>query len=221
MRLKRLRIGEFKNLKDIEITFAYPYTVLVGQNGSGKSNIYEALVAIFDSLECRRVAPFKYELEYDCRDWSIRIDSDPGRPGQKSLFYVFGAGLDNTERPLSPGHFHRLARDPDGGLLPELVFGYYSGFCERFRKPFEKHRYAYTRRVRRLDQEQVPARRFLYGSLRYADLLLVALWAHQLREEARSSPAMTPVPAICVSLQPGSKNWWSKPVRRAARSSAS
>jgi predicted ATPase len=187
MRLKRLRIGGFKNLKDIEIAFAHPYTVLVGQNGSGKSNIYEALVTIFDSLECRRVAPFKYELEYDCRDWHVKVDSDPQRSGRQTLFYVYAPGLDNADKPLTPGHFHRWARDPEGGLLPELVFGYYSGFCDRFRKPFEKYRRSYTRRARRLDQEQVPSRRFLYGSLRYADLILVALWAHQLRDGGRSA----------------------------------
>ena len=187
MKLKRLWIGEFKNLKEIEVTFAHPYTVLVGQNGSGKSNIYEALVSIFDSLECRRVAPFKYELEYDCRDWHVRIDSDPARLGQKAYYYVRGLGADDTERALRPSHFHNRARDIYGGLLPELVFGYYSGFCERFRKPFAKHGRSYTRKVRRHDQGQVPSRRFLYGSLRYTDLLLVALWAHKLREGGRST----------------------------------
>lgn len=187
MKLNRLRIRGFKNLNDVEITFAHPYTVLVGQNGSGKSNIYEALVSIFYSLESRRVVPFKYELEYDCRDWQVRIESDPSRAERQPLFYVSGLGMDGGYALLSHGQFRRRARDPNGGLLPELVFGYYSGFCERFRKPFDKYRHSYTHMVRRLDQEQVPARRFLYGSLRYADLILVALWAHQLREGGRST----------------------------------
>jgi predicted ATPase len=206
MKLKRLRIGEFKNLKDVEINFAYPYTVLVGQNGSGKSNLYEALVSIFDTLECKRIAPFKYELEYDSREWHIRIDSDPQRSGQKTLFYVCGSGLDDVAKPLSPGHFHRRARDSKGGLLPELVFGYYSGFCERFRKPFDKYRRSYTRRLRRLDQEQVPSRRFLYGSLLYADLILVALWAHQIRNGERSAIlealGISAVVKVTLALQP-------------------
>ena len=187
MKLNRLHIGEFKNLKDIEITFAYPYTVLVGQNGSGKSNIYEALVSIFDSLECKRIAPFRYELEYDCRDWHVRIDSDPDRSEQKTLFFVIPSGPDHPQKLLTPGHFYRLARDPDSGLLPELIFGYYSGFCDRFKKPFEKYRRSYTRKVREPDKGKVPSRRFLYGSLDYADLLMVALYAHQLQEGGRSA----------------------------------
>ena len=122
MKLNRLHIIKFKNLEEIEINFEYPYTVIVCQNGSGKSNIYEALVTIFDSLECQRVAPFKYELEYDCRDWHIRIDSDPDREKQKTLFFVEAPGLDNTDRPLTPGHFHKERSVYGLRLIPYFVY---------------------------------------------------------------------------------------------------
>ena len=49
MRLKRLWIDGFKNLNDFEIDFndKEGITVLIGNNGSGKSNVLEAISAIF------------------------------------------------------------------------------------------------------------------------------------------------------------------------------
>ncbi len=53
MRLDKLRIGQFKNLRDVHIDFdeTSPYTVLVGGNGSGKSNLIEAIAWIFRNLD--------------------------------------------------------------------------------------------------------------------------------------------------------------------------
>ena len=43
MKIRRLHIGNFKSLIDVEINEPNPFTVFVGPNGSGKSNIFEAL----------------------------------------------------------------------------------------------------------------------------------------------------------------------------------
>ena len=53
MRLDELTIGEFKNLRDLRVDFdeGSPYTVLVGENGAGKSNLIEALSLIFRNLD--------------------------------------------------------------------------------------------------------------------------------------------------------------------------
>lgn len=82
MRLDKLTIGsakegdaqKFKNLKDVTINFDEKewVTVLIGWNGTGKSNVLEALAQIFrDLISKQRVPAFSYKLEYRCRDHRI------------------------------------------------------------------------------------------------------------------------------------------------------
>lgn len=69
MRLLKLKVKGYKNLKDIDIDFSKTdgKILLVGKNGSGKSNLLEVLSAIFSSIynEESNVTPiFDYDLEY-------------------------------------------------------------------------------------------------------------------------------------------------------------
>src|SRR4051812_11023252 len=75
MRLDEVTIGEFKNLRDLYVDFdeGTPYSVLVGENGAGKSNLLEALTIIFRNLDLELKAPFDYALKYFCRDRQVRI----------------------------------------------------------------------------------------------------------------------------------------------------
>lgn len=52
MRIKSLWISEYKNLKDFTIEFdtSSPLNIIIGANGSGKSNFLEALALIFKDL---------------------------------------------------------------------------------------------------------------------------------------------------------------------------
>lgn len=67
MKLKYLWIDEYKNLTDFKLNFQENngLTVIIGNNGSGKSNILEAISAIFYSIFNSKVAKFKYRLEYE------------------------------------------------------------------------------------------------------------------------------------------------------------
>ena len=72
MRLLKLKVKGYKNLKDIDIDFSNTdgKILLVGKNGSGKSNLLEVLSAIFSSVynaENNVTPPFKYDLEYKIR----------------------------------------------------------------------------------------------------------------------------------------------------------
>ena len=61
----------------IDFDEASPMTVLVGRNGTGKSNILEALTIIFRDLDLEVSTPqFNYELEYTCRGHRITVDAD-------------------------------------------------------------------------------------------------------------------------------------------------
>lgn len=52
MKLQRLHIKGFRNIDDLDLDLSDQngLSVLIGNNGSGKSNILEAVVAIFASL---------------------------------------------------------------------------------------------------------------------------------------------------------------------------
>src|ERR1700676_1081079 len=84
MKLRKLEISEFKNLRDFIIEFEQTLTtVLLGQNGTGKSNLLEALIIIFRDLDLGESPAFKYKLTYECRQQEISIDADPARSKSK------------------------------------------------------------------------------------------------------------------------------------------
>ena len=53
MRITKLSIKKYKNLEDFswELNPDYPVAVIVGKNGSGKTNLLEAIITIFQDLQ--------------------------------------------------------------------------------------------------------------------------------------------------------------------------
>lgn len=136
MRLSRLFVKNFKNLRDVEIKFdsATFSTVIVGRNGSGKSNVLEALVLIFRGLDLQEPVPFPYELEYECRGHLVRIEA----LDNKATYHVKPNGSDEWGL-LSKKAFHDPSVRGFRPYLPAHVFGYYSGPSNRFEEHFNKH----------------------------------------------------------------------------------
>ena len=66
MKIKRLWINTYKNIKEQNIEFYLNDSnvhVLVGKNGSGKSNVLEALSSVFSSIYINPNSPeFAYEI---------------------------------------------------------------------------------------------------------------------------------------------------------------
>src|SRR5689334_13718194 len=85
MRLDRLRIPGYRNLRSFEIDFdeSQPTTVLLGRNGSGKSNLIEAIVEIFRELELGRAPEFDFSLTYGCQGHSIIVTHDQSKPSRR------------------------------------------------------------------------------------------------------------------------------------------
>jgi len=85
MRLKRLKIGNeiegrgYKNFKNTTIEFESEsnYCTFIGLNGSGKSNLLEAISKIFRSLylieDTSERLDFDFEIDYQI---SIILDDD-------------------------------------------------------------------------------------------------------------------------------------------------
>ena len=86
MRLKRLWIDGFKNLNNFELDFSSSdgVTVLIGNNGSGKSNVLEAISALFASIYLDQLdqITFKFEIEYSINNFDVKITKK-----REPLFY--------------------------------------------------------------------------------------------------------------------------------------
>lgn len=172
MKVDKLHIrSRFKNLENVKVDFDEDHlmTVVVGRNGSGKSNVLEALVAIFRNLDLGEAPPFSYELVYRLGEphnpnqrserWlEITIDADPARGTTAKQYQVqvrdllADDALDDMFGEKTSGNaipFSKLKRDKEGKApyLPNYVFAYYSGPSDRLENHFKKHRTDFYRRL--------------------------------------------------------------------------
>ena len=132
MRIEKLWIEDFKNLKDFSIAFDTHYmnSVLIGHNGTGKSNLIEAIVTIFKDLDLGNVTPFNYELLYSCRNHKIQIISSNSKKHPSIT-------VDGKKMSLS-----KFCKVSDRKYLPKHVFAYYSGPGNRLETLFDDHQSA-------------------------------------------------------------------------------
>ncbi|WP_417799018.1 AAA family ATPase [Terasakiella pusilla] len=171
MRIDWLKIGSFKNLKDFQIDFDERElsTVLIGENGTGKSNVIEALVTIFRDLDLEDRTEFSYAIAYQCH--GCRIEIDNSLVGKTLSFAVDGKSVSRPD-------FNRNKSD----YLPDNVFGYYSGASRRLEQLFDPHQIRYYRRVispdsEKDDVEAIDLRRLFYCRSSYGQLALLTYFA--------------------------------------------
>lgn len=153
MRIDWFWLDNYKNLSDLTINFSQDHliTVLIGRNGTGKSNVLEALTIIFrDLLMAERIPSFKYRIAYEIRDRWVFVDADPDR---KSPYRAKTISKDDQPEPYPVGAlFEDLKGElisrtklvgEDSMYLPRFLFGYYSGESERMREVFRKYLKSY------------------------------------------------------------------------------
>src|SRR5882724_7807751 len=139
MRLDRVYIDGFKNLKEAKVDFdeSRLTTVVIGQNGAGKSNLIEAIVDVFHCVDLnRRVRSFRYEIDYRIDGKSMRLSNLTGRPS----INCDGQALSRTEFDEHKSRY-----------FPDLVFGYYSGDSRRLERLFDDHQRQYYDVIKRND----------------------------------------------------------------------
>lgn len=168
MKLDKLWIKGFKNLKDFTIDFdeEQKTTVLIGHNGTGKSNLIEALVIIFRDLDLGRPPNFAYRLDYLCRNYRVQIEADPdGSP--RYLFSVDGERITQT----------KFFKDPDRTYLPNNVFAYYSGPSGRLESYFDTHQRKFYREL--LAGNDEPLRPLFYARLIHSQFVLLSFFSFE------------------------------------------
>lgn len=168
MRLDKLTIGsakdskthQFKNLKNVTIDFDQDHwvTVVIGWNGTGKSNVLEALAIIFrDLIRKKRMPDFAFQLAYRMGTGEsvrhIHIDADPDREKEQFTIHVATDAQARGKGTLIPsiegdetvsalrGKAIKLTAflSADAQYLPRYVFSYYSGESPRMQDVFEPY----------------------------------------------------------------------------------
>jgi predicted ATPase len=167
LRLNRLSIPSYRNLRAFEINFdeSQPTTVLLGRNGSGKSNLIEAIVEIFRELELGGVPAFAYQLDYVCRGRAVKIDADPTRTGKRLEIVVDGKATTQAA----------FQKDLDT-FLPRFVFAYYSGWSSRLERHFDRPTRKHYDSILKARDSDLPLRRLFFCRKEYSQLVLLAFF---------------------------------------------
>lgn len=154
---------------ELEAGIEFAPFVCAGRNGSGKSNLLEALAAIFYQLELQRIRRnfLPDVFEYDPIDNPEGIQEHEGTPNAYELEYLIEVPQ-AYRQPNGPNHAHvQVLKEPDRSprlawinnesfvtdgfstltyeerdfLLPDYVLGYSSGENEVLSLPFFKLRF--------------------------------------------------------------------------------
>lgn len=127
MKLEYLEIEEFKNLKNFRINFNQDsiLDLIIGKNGSGKSNLLEALIEIFGKLEKNELTDFKYKIKYRLHNETIEIINW----GEVKFL------RENKE----------LKKSEIGRFIPFILY-YYAGLDSRLNSFFIKTKTAYKKK---------------------------------------------------------------------------
>ncbi|MCP4896366.1 MAG: AAA family ATPase, partial [bacterium] len=104
MKLRRLWIDRFKNLRNCEVTFKQPslLSAVIGENGSGKSNLVEALLQILVDVYFEKPSLFDFDFEYEAQGRDVRLSACNRK---------LKCEIDGQDMPI--GHFARRLRDGD------------------------------------------------------------------------------------------------------------
>lgn len=167
MRLKSVFISQYKNLHNFHLGFDGDsfIDVFVGKNGSGKSNLFEALIEIFRHLTEFGRPDNSIEFEY-----TVTYEID----GEETLIEWKGGKLkinDEIDRKT-------LGKTP----LPDNVLIYYSGHNTTVPGLVERYETAFRKRIRGANFED--SRRFIGIGPEYKSLLLAVLLAQSKGNKA-------------------------------------
>lgn len=157
MRIKYLHINsEFKNLNNFRIEFDSPsfLDVIIGKNGTGKSNLFEAIIEIFRCLSNKKlVLGFDYEIAYQIRDKNVIIKSTNNK------LEINGKDVKSIESIY----------------LPDNIIVYYSGHNPRVFSLVSEYEASYKAKIK---GEEVKDLRLLFGlGSKHRNILLLLLLA--------------------------------------------
>ena len=182
MKINRLFVPVYKNVTVNLELHADQITLLVGQNGMGKSNLLEILLLIFDELYQLKAKgkraekqPIHYEIEYECRGRNFAITKMTDKHNFSEYSYRNDGSI--TAWPVD-------IREME---LPNQIIGYYSGENKRIRMLVEKHIKSEERSKRIMyskdNEEASKPRKLFFAENRHSMLVLTTLLLYKNHHE--------------------------------------
>ena len=153
MRLKSVYISQYKNLKNFTMPFDGNsfIDIFVGKNGSGKSNLFEAIIEIFRHLFEGSEINFEYAIKYEIDGQVVDIE------------------WKNGKRAINGNEQKTLGKTP----LPDNILIYYSGHNDTIAELVERYEDAFSSRIKTASAGI--SRRFIGIGGEYKELLLSVL----------------------------------------------
>ena len=183
-RLIKLWLEDFKNLIDYTVDFnpSHNIDIFLGWNGTGKSNLFEALVIIFRDLsewsKSKSSSRYKtlmkgYHLLYEINEQIVDISWHP-REMKSPVLNQLNSQEDNQE----------IVKISKGELpFPRFIFGYYSGPTNRLAEhflPMNQNHYKRLLNTKSDDPETLSQlleeRRFFCAENHHAKYVLLAFF---------------------------------------------
>lgn len=137
LRLKSLYIKDYKNIHERTFDFSgnTGYIALIGLNGSGKSNLLEAIALIFNGILNKKKIPFEYSIKYvfNGKEYLRKTRSaaiDGKRISRNDMFYpssviacYSGEDLRFWHMAFEDYYMHFFKKAIEGSvIIPELVY---------------------------------------------------------------------------------------------------
>jgi predicted ATPase len=125
VRIDALEIkSPWKNLEGLRLDLDEnsDVAVIIGRNGSAKSNLLESLITIFRNIDLGETAAFSYEIRYLLHGSTVLVQSVVDQQPK--------ATVDAKRISLAALRSH---------WTPKYVVGYYSGVSDRFEELFRRH----------------------------------------------------------------------------------
>lgn len=157
MRLKHIHIGNYKNLKDFSLDFDGDsfIDVFVGKNGTGKSNLFEALIEIFRHLfEDDHKVDFDFTLKYELEETEYFIKWQ----------WAQEKWLDEVGNEAN-----KISKDK----LPDNILIYYSGHNDKITELVKQYEQKFKKTLKQANQGDT--RKFIGIGKEYKALLLTVL----------------------------------------------
>ena len=174
MRLKRLWIDGFKNLNNFKIDFENRggITVLIGNNASGKSNVLEAISAIFAGIYNNNLEKlnFKFNLIYYINERDIKISK------KQKLRYRIKKPKINTWNKLEK--LYSLGSPYD--YRPSQAVALYSGEELRLWEDYYQKFYFDFNNKSLKDDIYLSEQKMLYINKYYWDIALLTMYASDM-----------------------------------------
>jgi ABC-type Mn2+/Zn2+ transport system ATPase subunit len=176
MKFRRLQISGFKNLNSCDIEFPNSplISAVIGSNGSGKSNLTEAIIQILIGFYFEKPPKFQFKLEFVTQNREVVLER---------ILTSVQIHVDGERIPLDA--FARRLRDGQAQVFyPELTLIYYSGECRRVEKLISR----YSRHFQKITREPDTDRQrplFVQSSNQQSKIILLSLFAHKHNELLR------------------------------------